>query len=329
MAGCGLVFNASVALRTVFVTLAPFTVAEVLASPVAQPAVTMDPEAVRRARAETWSGFRTPARAGAQAVGEYSNGCLVGGVALPPSGPGFESMRRSRHRFFAHPEMAKFLRRFARVLRRHKLGPLIVGDLSQPRGGPSLSGHRSHQTGLDADIGFRVPGSMPKRLRPKDRETLPAAIMIDLRTRTFTPDWGEPVEALLKQASKDQAVERIFVNPLIKFELCVSHPRDEDRTWLRKIRPWWGHHDHLHVRLRCPEKDTTCVPQASLPEGDGCNEVGWWFSEEATQVAKGKYDKSKPPPPPPPMPEACEKLAQESPPPPVAKKRAQGRRRNR
>ena len=29
---------------------------------------------------------------------------------------------------------------------------ILVGDMSQPRGGPMLTGHASHQVGLDADI---------------------------------------------------------------------------------------------------------------------------------------------------------------------------------
>jgi penicillin-insensitive murein DD-endopeptidase len=29
---------------------------------------------------------------------------------------------------------------------------LLIGDMAQPRGGPMITGHESHQIGLDADI---------------------------------------------------------------------------------------------------------------------------------------------------------------------------------
>jgi len=60
-----------------------------------------------------------------------------------------------------------------------------------------------------------------------------------------------------------------------------------------KIRPWWGHNYHFHVRLYCPADDPQCRPQAAPPAGDGCGkELDWWFTEEALH----------PPPAPPPKP---------------------------
>ena len=55
---------------------------------------------------------------------------------------------------------------------------------------------------------------------------------------------------MLEVAASDPVVDRIFVNPVIKRELCTHEPPGS--LWLRKLRPWWGHHDHFHVRLRCP-----------------------------------------------------------------------------
>ena len=37
--------------------------------------------------------------------------------------------------------------------------------------------------------------------------------------------------------------------------------------WLRTVRPWWGHHDHLHVRLKCPADSTGCESQPPLAAG--------------------------------------------------------------
>ena len=49
---------------------------------------------------------------------------------------------------------------------------------------------------------------------------------------------------------RDARVNRIFVTPPVKLQMCADAGRD--RAWLRKIRPWWNHHDHFHVRLNCP-----------------------------------------------------------------------------
>ena len=85
--------------------------------------------------------------------------------------------------------------------------------------------------------------------------------------------------AVLRLAASDPRVDRIFVNPVIKRSLCEGAAGEEDRAWLRKIRSWWGHDEHFHVRLSCPEDSKDCVPQAPLPDDDGCD-VGWWFRPE-------------------------------------------------
>src|SRR6266403_1009168 len=53
---------------------------------------------------------------------------------------------------------------------------LLVGDMSQPRGGPMITGHASHQVGLDADI-WLTP--MPKReLSRNEREDMSATMAV-------------------------------------------------------------------------------------------------------------------------------------------------------
>ena len=58
-------------------------------------------------------------------------------------------------------------------LRREGVWPgFLVGDISQPRGGPMFTGHASHQIGLDADV-WLTP--MPDRtLSRAERESMPA-----------------------------------------------------------------------------------------------------------------------------------------------------------
>src|SRR3954451_16050793 len=95
----------------------------------------------------------TPVPLEARSIGFYTKGCLAGGVALPINGKTWQVMRLSRNRNWGHPKLIEFLERLARRVPQINGWPgLLVGDISQPRGGPMLTGHASHQVGLDADI---------------------------------------------------------------------------------------------------------------------------------------------------------------------------------
>jgi penicillin-insensitive murein endopeptidase len=90
--------------------------------------------------------------------------------------------------------------------------------------------------------------------------------------------WTPAHAALVKTAAEDPKVERIFVNAAIKKALCRS--TDTDRTWLRKVRPMWGHDYHFHIRMSCPADSSDCRHQDAVPAGDGCGkELDWWFRD--------------------------------------------------
>ena len=95
-----------------------------------------------------------PAPLEARSIGAYSRGCLAGAVAMPVDGPAWQVMRLTRNRNWGHPELIAFLERLATAGKRVGWPGLLVGDMSQPRGGPMITGHASHQIGLDADIWF-------------------------------------------------------------------------------------------------------------------------------------------------------------------------------
>ena len=60
---------------------------------------------------------------------------------------------------------------------------------------------------------------------------------------------------------------------------CAAKPA-RDRGWLTKVRPYWGHDYHFHVRLACPADSADCKPQPSPLPGDGCGkELDWWFTD--------------------------------------------------
>ena len=221
----------------------------------------------------------TPAPLAARAIGYYTNGCLAGGVALPINGKTWQVMRLSRNRNWGHPNLVKFLERFAEQAPKIGWPGLMVGDMAQPRGGPMLTGHWSHQVGLDADIWF---SPMPDReLTRQEREEISATNIVADDWKDVNPKiWSPAHVALLKTAAQDREVERVLVNPAIKKALC----RDVtgDRSWLHKVRPVLGHNYHFHVRISCPAGQEGCKAQPPAPADEGCGkDLDWWFTREA------------------------------------------------
>src|SRR5947209_6754589 len=85
-------------------------------------------------------------------------------------------MRLSRNRNWGHPSLVQFLERLAAQAPKTGWQGLLVGSLSQPRGGPMLTGHASHQVGLDADIWL---SPMPNReLTRQEREEMSATMIV-------------------------------------------------------------------------------------------------------------------------------------------------------
>ena len=232
------------------------------------------PKEMRGKPAKTFFGSASSGSAQTPAAfGGYARGCAAGAVQLPETGPTWQAMRLSRNRHWGHPETLDYIRdlsRFAATLPGWK--GVYVGDLSQPRGGPMTSGHRSHQIGLDADVWLRAADDLT--LSRAARETVSSTSLRRANGAYVNDAWRPEHQALLRAAASDPRVARIFIFPGAKVRMC----RDEtgDRAWLRKIRPWWGHHYHFHVRLRCPDGMQGCENQAPPPPGDGCAEAEGW-----------------------------------------------------
>lgn len=223
---------------------------------------------------------KKPAHLDAEAVGFYAKGCLAGGQVLPIDGATWQVMRLSRNRNWGHPNLIAMIESLAAQTPKISNWPgLLIGDLAQPRGGPMLSSHASHQIGLDVDI-WLTP--MPdRRLTREERETVAAPNVVNSNWTDVEPSlWGPAHGAVIKAAAQHPEVDRIFVNAAIKKALC----RDAgwfDRGWLHKVRPYYLHQDHFHVRLRCPKDSPTCVAQPSVPEGEGCGaDLNWWFGDK-------------------------------------------------
>ncbi|MCG5054127.1 MAG: penicillin-insensitive murein endopeptidase [Myxococcales bacterium] len=227
-----------------------------------------------------WSRVRVPTTGPAQVYGGTSAGCLTGAQALPEHDPTYQVTRPHRRRTFGHPDLVRYVRKLSRQVAKAKLGPLMVGDLSQPRGGPAPTGHASHQTGLDVDIWYVTPPEARRRaLSEAERNRFEAAAVVDLATKRATSAWHPSLARVLALAAAAPEVDRIFVHARVKQLICDSVPTD--RAWLAKLRPWWGHHDHFHVRLRCPTDSPHCEPQPPLGSEPGCDKLSWWISDES------------------------------------------------
>jgi penicillin-insensitive murein endopeptidase len=224
--------------------------------------------------AHAWDDVEDPLAGEPESIGSYAAGCLIGAARLPPDGSGYQAVRLERRRHFGHPDLVRFIEALAEQADSAGLGLLPIGDMSQPRGGPMSSDHASHQVGLDVDVFLRL--DLP-RLSPAERgENLELFSLVDYEARELNERFGDTQAELLRLAASAPDVERIFVSPLIKQAMC-ERPW-QDRSFLRRLRPWYGHDDHMHVRLACRPDSPNCVPQAPPPPGDGCgSELASWL----------------------------------------------------
>lgn len=212
-----------------------------------------------------------------QAVGFYSDGTLTHPSELASQGYGFLKLFLPRDRAYGSEELLNLIRFAASGMRlSHPRGErLQVGDISQREGG-RISGHASHQNGLDADIVY---------YRLDHREQDPQHVngfeeSFVLNNERLSPNFDlarnwRVIQTLVGSGQ----VNRIFVDPVIKRELC-RYAREkgqysEASEPLRRLRPYEGHQDHFHLRIQCPASSPRCKAQEPPPEGNGCSEVGF------------------------------------------------------
>jgi penicillin-insensitive murein endopeptidase len=224
--------------------------------------------------------------------GFYTRGCLAGGVVMPKDGPTWQAMRLSRNRNWGHPVLIAVLKHLANDAKRYDgwLG-LLVGDLAQPRGGPMLTGHRSHQVGLDADVWLTAMPS--RRYTRKERERKSAISMLKTKVTVNPKVWTAKHARLLRRAASYREVERVIVHPAIKKAMCAAYPKHP--SWLRKLRPWWGHHYHFHVRIGCPAGSPTCKSQKATPKNHGCGKALDYWIKLLSRPKKKRKPKPKVP----------------------------------
>jgi len=250
-------------------------------------------------QASDWSQVEAPTDGLPRSIGQTNSGCIAGAHALPLEGAGYQVMHIERNRFYGHPQLVRTIESLGQQVERHSLGVLQIGDLGQPRGGPMSFGHRSHQTGLDVDIWYSLDPKTFAAANPLRSNVSAPSMLNSAKKGLNRAAWQTSHLRLLELAASLPAVDRIFVNPYIKKELCER--AEGNRDWLRKIRPWYYHDDHFHLRIACPADSPDCESQEPIPAGLGCDaSLDWWFGHLPSTPT------TPPPPPKPRLPEACQ-----------------------
>ena len=224
--------------------------------------------------------LKEPTKKSSSAIGYYAKGCLDGAEELPLKGKNWQVMNPSRKRNWGHPRTVELVKRLSNSASKIGWPGLYIGDISQARGGPMPYGHKSHQIGLDVDI-WLTP---PKKMNLSQNE-LKAIKQISVRSRNgrkTNDNWTPKHMEVLKAASLDKTVDRVFITAPAKIWMCNN--AKGDRSWLQKIRPIGGHHQHMHIRLKCPSSSSFCIKQTPSitnisQSEDGCDHtLNWWVT---------------------------------------------------
>ena len=177
----------------------------------------------------------------------------------------------SEKNVYGHPALVLMLRRTARQIARIAPGSkMLVGDLSTKGGGP-LAGHRSHQSGRDADVGFYVKTKHGKKVTPK-RFTAFGGDGVAKDGSGVVFDDGRNwllVQAWLRD--NRAGISHIFVSrPLRKRLLAYAAKKKRFRKFvkdaavlLKQPERASAHDDHFHVRISCPKRQSEICHEQS------------------------------------------------------------------
>src|SRR5690606_25519431 len=163
---------------------------------------------------------------------------------------------------YGHPALVLMLRRSAKQISRDAGGiKMLVGDLSRERGGP-LYGHRSHQSGRDADVGFFATNSKGKSVQLRefvkfgaDGKALDGSNLRfdDYRNWLLVQAWVTDTRA---------GLSHIFVSHGLRARLLAFAAKDarfaryapRAAELLKQPERGEPHDDHFHVRIACPKR---------------------------------------------------------------------------
>ncbi|MES3039459.1 MAG: penicillin-insensitive murein endopeptidase [Bdellovibrionota bacterium] len=148
--------------------------------------------------------------------------------------------------------------------------PLYVGDLAK-KGGGVVPPHKSHQNGLDVDVGYPFLnadkfGGTPDTVNTKGETA--AGIKV------------KEMYELFKYAYSTGSMNIILVHPGIKKLLCNEAERRGELSadgktgsalvLMSKIRPEINHDKHFHLRIKCSKYQRKCRTTTEPAKVSGC-----------------------------------------------------------
>ncbi|MCC6669294.1 MAG: penicillin-insensitive murein endopeptidase [Polyangiaceae bacterium] len=172
---------------------------------------------------------------------------------------------------YGHPALVLMLGRSAKELARAAPGSvLLVGDLSSKHGG-SLSGHRSHQSGRDADVGFYALDAAGKPVLPEKFVAFTAdgkatdgsgLTFDDRRNWLLVQSWVRDKRAGLSHIFVSRGLRQRMLGYATKqpaFQKYVT----EVAALLKQPEDASPHDDHFHVRVSCPKDQSEICREES------------------------------------------------------------------
>jgi len=167
----------------------------------------------------------------------------------------------SEERSFGHPALVLMLGRSAKEIAKAAPGSvMLVGDLSSKLGG-ELSGHRSHQSGRDADVGFYVLDPNGKPVTPEkflsfsvDGKATDGSghSFDDRRNWLLVQSWVRDKRAGLSHIFVSRGLRQRLLGYAAKQPAFAKHV-EEVAALLKQPEESSAHDDHFHVRVSCPK----------------------------------------------------------------------------
>jgi penicillin-insensitive murein endopeptidase len=180
-----------------------------------------------------------------------------------------------RRTAYGHPSLVLMLQRSARQMAREASGAvLLVGDLSNENGGP-LGGHRSHQSGRDADVGFFVTDEKgrPKQVdhfvtfgadgKAKDGSGL---LFDDYRNWLLIQMWLKDSRAGIKYVFVAKPLRQRLLNFASSRPAFKKYAEAAAELLIQPSNSA-AHDDHFHVRITCPKgQEKLCVERVAVSD---------------------------------------------------------------
>lgn len=171
-----------------------------------------------------------------------------------------------RQRYYGSFEMMETLIKLAAVSKAMPRGAnLWVGDVSNKNGRRIQdSGHKSHQNGLDVDLGYAMTRGQTGGFT--DIVTDGGGLIAD---HQMAETWGQ-----FKAVWDMKVTDRIFIGATVKRHVCRYAKKVGDYEQygqlLRHLRPTPGHDNHYHLRIKCTPNQPRCRMIGPPPTGTGC-----------------------------------------------------------